>query len=129
MLGRKDFAPDEIRRAREAADRVLRDFADAGSPAGLEDVVFTDALLALDRRFVHRIRAVAGKDGTPLNEVELIVAALVEGDGRFTTTKVIRYAPERSVLGLQPGERIEMTADRFSRLADAFLEELGEKFG
>ncbi|MDQ1567034.1 MAG: hypothetical protein QOF96_1914 [Actinomycetota bacterium] len=38
-------------------------------------------VLALDRFFVHRVRMVTGKDGNPLNEVELLAESLMNNDG------------------------------------------------
>jgi hypothetical protein len=128
MLGRKDFTADEVAAAQAAVQRALTAFADAGAPAALEEVFFADALLALDRRFVHRVRMVTGKDGTPLNEVELLVTALVHHDGVLTLDNVIRYDAERAVLGLRAGERVALTAESFGRLAQAFFAELEEKY-
>jgi hypothetical protein len=34
--------------------------------------LFANLILALDRPFVHRLRTGTGKDGNPLNEVELL---------------------------------------------------------
>jgi hypothetical protein len=141
MLGRKDYTPQELAAARAAVDEQLgayRALADAvraaGDPAAtaalqaLEPALFTGLVLALDRFFVHRIRAVSGKDGNPLNEVELIVESVLAGDGVLRGSTVIKLRPDRSVLGLAPGDRIRLTADAFERLADAFLEELGSRF-
>jgi hypothetical protein len=36
-----------------------------------ETLLFNNMILVLDRNFVHRLRMVIGKDGNPLNEVEL----------------------------------------------------------
>jgi hypothetical protein len=141
MLGRKDFSPQELAAARTAVDEQLRAYralADAvakvDDPAAtaaleaLEPVLFTGLTVALDRYFVHRIRAVSGKDGNPLNEVELIVESVLAGDGVLRGSTVIKLRPERTVLRLAPGDRIRITADAFERLADAFLEELGNRF-
>ncbi|MDX6285675.1 MAG: hypothetical protein QOG53_1160 [Frankiales bacterium] len=129
MLGRKDYTADEIAHAKRAVKQALKAFGDAGSPAGLETVFFNDALLALDRRFVHRVRLVSGKDGTPVNEVELLAASLMDHDAKLQLNNVIKYAPESSVLGLQAGDRIALTAEQFKRLAAAFFADLESKFG
>ncbi|MDT7743427.1 MAG: hypothetical protein QOE59_2505 [Actinomycetota bacterium] len=44
----------------------------------LERQATTTGLLAPDRRFVHRVRPVAGKDANPLNEVELLVESVLD---------------------------------------------------
>src|SRR5947209_13373797 len=80
MLGRKEFTADERGAAKAAVAQTLDAFAAAGSPAALEHVYFNNALLALDRRFVHRVRMVTGKHCTPLNEAELLVAALMDNE-------------------------------------------------
>lgn len=128
MLGRKDFTADELAAAKSAVTEALKAFADAGSPGGLETVFFNDALLALDRRFVHRVRMVTGKDGTPLNELELLAASLMDNGGVLALNNVIKYRPEDSVLGLAAGDRIALTADQFERLAAAVFQELEAKF-
>lgn len=137
MLGRKTFTQDERDGARADADRQLAAYRAIAAAANgseealdtLEPVYFNAALLALDRRFVHRVRLVAGKDGTPVNEVELLTDALMNNDGVFRGNAVIRYKPADSVLGLEDGDPIALSADQFARLADAFLAEIDEKFG
>lgn len=128
MLGRKEFTSDEVAAAKASVAACVTAFAAAGSPAALEQVVFSNALLALDRRFVHRVRMVTGKDGTPLNEVELLVASIMNHGGVLTTDTVIKYQPGASVLGLQPGDSINLTAESFARLAEAFFAELETKY-
>ena len=129
MLGRKDFTADERGAAKAAVAQTLDAFAAAGSPAALEHVFFNNALLALDRRFVHRVRMVTGKDCTPLNEAELLVASLMDNDGALTLNTVLKYDAGQSVLGLEPGDPIRLTAPQFERLATAMLDELDQKFG
>lgn len=129
MLGRKNFTADEMTAARKAVAETLQAFAAAGSPDVAETVYFNNALLALDRRFVHRVRMVTGKEGTPLNELELLVSSLMDHDGTFTTTgTVIKYDASTSVLGLKPGDRVALSSADFERVAAACVEELAAKF-
>jgi hypothetical protein len=128
MLGRKDFTAAEMTAAKNAVSQALKAFADAGSPGSLETVYFNDALLALDRRFVHRVRMVTGKDGTPLNELELLATSLMDNDGRLQLTNVIKYEPETSVLGLREGDPIAVTASQFEQLSQGVFAELEAKF-
>jgi hypothetical protein len=141
VLGRKDYTPDEVAAARKAVDEQLaayRDLAAAvdatGDPkalaalAAFEPVLANALVMELDRFFVHRLRAVGGKDGNPLNEVEVLVESLLAGGGVLVAHKVIRLRPEGSVLGLAPGARIRLTVDRFEQLADAFFTELMDRF-
>ena len=144
MLGRKTYGRDELDSARAAVEQQLSAYrrlaeaigggegsgADGASRTALEEleaVLFTSLTLALDRRFVHRVRLVTGTDTNPLTEVELICASLM-GGGVFREDTVIRYVPASSVLGLRTGDRIRLTADDFARLSEAFLVELEKRF-
>jgi hypothetical protein len=141
MLGRKDFTPDEIQAASAAVDATLTGWtglADAVRTSGdsaalasleaLEPTYFNDALLALDRRFVHRVRMVAGKKGTPVNEVELLSDSIRDNGAVFRGNTVIAYEPASAVLQLKPGDRVALTAVQFAELARGFLAEIGTKF-
>jgi hypothetical protein len=138
MLGRKDFTQDELDHARAAVDeglaayrRLAASVDGGGARAALDQLeprFFNDLVLALDRRFVHRLRMVTGKDGTPLNELELLTESLLNNDGVLRTNNVIAYTPEESVLKLAPGDPIALSADGFERLAHGVLAELDAKF-
>ena len=138
MLGRKTFTQDELDGCRAAFDAQLgayRRLADAaggnGAAAALadfEDPFFTNLVLALDRWFVHRVRAVSGKDGNPLNEVELIADAVMLHGGVMPESSVIKYVPADSVLGTEVGQRVSLSADDFERLSTAFLDEIERRF-
>jgi hypothetical protein len=94
----------------------------------LETPLFTNMTLALDRYFVHRLRTVTGKDGNPLNEVEMLADSLMNNNGVLRASTVIKLIPEKSVVGLRIGDRIQLTADQFERLSTAFFAELERKF-
>ena len=64
----------------------------------------------MDRYFVHRFRMVTGKDGNPLNEVELMSDSLMNNDGVLWGNNVIKLVPDQSVLKLNVGDRIALTA-------------------
>ena len=85
-------------------------------------------VLALDRPFVHRVRMVAGKDGNPINELELLAASLIDNDGVLEGNNVIKFVPDQSVLKLDVGDRIALSAAQFERLYKAFLKEIRAKF-
>ena len=97
--------------------------AKASDVATLDELFFKDLTLLLDYYFVHRTRAMEGKDGNPLNEVR-VVAASVLVDGTLTPDKSIRLRPETSVLGLAAGDTIALDAKQFTALADAFFAEI-----
>ncbi len=140
MLGRRDHIRQELDQARAAIGRQVAAYAalaeavDASDPRaagalGAFEPLFFEALaLELDRFLVHRVRAVAGKDGNPLNEVELLAESLMNDGGVLRGNTVIGYAPERSVTGLAPGDPIRLGAAGFQRLGEAFLAELEARF-
>jgi hypothetical protein len=140
MLGRKDFTPEELDHAKTTVESQLAaykklvkaiDTSDPKVAAALEDFepqLFNNLTLALDRPFVHRVRMVTGKDGNPLNEVELVVDSLMNNDGVLRGNNVITLVPEESVLKLGIGDGIRLSAAQFERLSKAFLEEIRAKF-
>ena len=85
-------------------------------------------LSLLDSFFTHRGRGQEGKDGNPLNEVRVLCSSLLLHDDVMTPDKTIKLDPSRSVLGLAPGDRIELTEADFSKLSEAFFAELAAKF-
>jgi hypothetical protein len=84
--------------------------------------------LVLDRYFVDRLRMVTGKDGNPLNEVELMSDSLMNNDGVLRGNNVIKLIPDQSVLKLNIGDRIRLSAAQFQRLSKAFFTEIESKF-
>jgi hypothetical protein len=122
MLGRKTFTQEELDAAREAVAEQLA-AADGADPA-----IFNGLLLGLDRRFVHRLRGVTGKAGTPLNEAELLVESLMNNGGVLRGNNVIKYVPEESVLGLELGDQIRLSKAQFEELSTALFAELEAKY-
>jgi len=126
MLGRNSYEPEELENARTAVKKQLADWRDSGAGGDLETTYFNSLVLTLDRPFVHRIRKMTGKDTNPLSEVELIVDSLMAG-GRFDAGTVVKYEPEKSVLGLSPGDQIRLGAADYEKLAGAFIDELEKR--
>jgi hypothetical protein len=93
-----------------------------------EPLFFNNMILALDRYFVYRLRMVTGKDGNPLNEVELMTDSLMNNDGVLRGYKVIKLIPDQSVGKLNIGDRIRLSAAQFERLSKAFFAEIESKF-
>ncbi|ORM31886.1 hypothetical protein [Williamsia sp. 1135] len=83
----------------------------------------------LDVFFTHRTRGVEGKNGNPINEVRVLTQSLLENDGRLGVDNTIKLKPETSVLGLRVGDEIKLTAPDFTRLADAYFDEMDARFG
>src|SRR5947209_16194004 len=113
MLGRKDFTQEEFSNAQNAMKQQLAAYkklakavnetSDPDAVAALETLeplLFNNMALALDRYFVHRVRMVTGKDGNPVNELELVSESLMNNNGVLRGNNVIKYVPEESVLKL-----------------------------
>ncbi|MEA2431868.1 MAG: hypothetical protein QOI19_2341 [Thermoleophilaceae bacterium] len=141
MLGRKDYTQEEHDNAQSAVKQQLAAYRklakaidDTGDPKAkaaleaLEPLLFNNMTLVLDRYFVHRLRVGTGKDGNPLNEVELMTESLMNNDGILRGNNVIKLIPDQSVLKLDIGDRISLSAKEFDRLAKAFLADLEAKF-
>lgn len=142
MLGRKNYTQEELDHAKAAADQQLAAYkrlvrsvggakADPKAQAALEafeTLYFNNMTIVLDRYFVHRVRAVTGKDGNPLNEVEMLSDSLMNNDGILQASTVIKLIPDQSVLKLEIGDPIRLTAKDFERLSAAFFSELERKF-
>lgn len=142
MLGRKTYTREELDHAKNAVDQQLaayRNLVTALNGAGedpqvsaaletLESLLFDNMTLALDRYFVHRLRAVGGKDSNPVNEVELLTDSLLNNGGELRGNSVIKYSPDQSVLKLEIGAPIRLNATDFERLSQAFFADLEAKF-
>jgi hypothetical protein len=141
MLGRKSYTPEELDHAQTAIDEQLAAYKElvkaidgASDPKArsaldaFEPLFCNNMTLVLDRYFVHRLRTVTGKDGNPLNEVELMSDSLLNNDGVLRSNNVIKLNPGESVLKLDIGERIRLSAAQFERLSEAFLSEIRRRF-
>ena len=101
----------------------------AGSAvAAFEATFFSDLVLVLDEFFVHRLRAVEGKDGNALNEVRMLSQAIMNNHGVLQADKSIKYDPAKSVLKYAIGDQIKLTEADFTRLSNAFIAEIESKF-
>jgi hypothetical protein len=141
MLGRNSYTQEELDNAKDSVARQLGAYArlakavDATSDPkakealdAFEPVMFNNMTLVLDRLFVHRVRNVSGKDGNPLNEVELMTESLMNNDGVMRGNNVIKLDPQKTVAKVKFGERIALTAAPFDRLAKAFFAEVEARF-
>jgi hypothetical protein len=142
MLGRRNYARAEFDHGKTAVDqqlaahkRLVMAVASAGPDKNVTSALehfetrfFNNMALVLDRLYVHRLRMVPGKDGNPLNGVEMICDSLMNSDGVLRGNNVIRWIPERSVTRLRIGDTIRLTAGDFERLSSAFFTELERRF-
>jgi hypothetical protein len=142
MLGRKTYTQDELDHATQAIDEQLAAYDElvgaieastsdprvASALAAFEPLFFNNLTLVLDRYFVHRIRTVTGKDGNPLNEVELLSESLMNNGGILRGGNVVKLIPQQSVVKLDLGDQIRLSAEQFGRLSQAFLADIESKF-
>lgn len=137
MLGVSTYSQDYIDACRAAVDAQLAAYAelagataagDGAAIAAFEPRFLNHMLLALDCYFCHRLRGKEGKDGNPLNEVRVLGNSIMHGDGVLTADKTIKLTAATSVLGLEYGDPIRLSADDFARLAAAFFAELERRF-
>jgi hypothetical protein len=142
MLGRKNYTQEELDHARAAVDQQLAGYdklvkavakvtKDEKVGSALEEFethFFNNMTLVLDRYFVHRLRVVTGKDGNPLNEVELLSDSLMNNGGILRGNNVVKLVPGESVVKLNIGDPIRLSADDFARLSAAFFAEIERKF-
>jgi hypothetical protein len=142
MLGRNSYTKEELDHCTSTLDQQLAayralvklvpsaatDKKGNSALATFEWRFFNNMTIVLDRFFVHRVRMVAGKDGNPLNEVEMLCESLMNNNGILRESSVIKLVPARSVLKLNFGDPIRITAAEFKGLSAAFLHELELKF-
>ena len=141
MLGRKDYTREEVANAEREVKQLLSTYrklakavqetSDPKATAALEafePVLFNSMALALDRRFVHRLRSVTGKDGNPINELEMLSDSLMDNGGVLRGINVIKYRAEDSVLKLDVGDEIQLDAAQFQRFSKEFFGDLESKY-
>ncbi|HSQ01277.1 MAG TPA: hypothetical protein VL049_28990 [Candidatus Dormibacteraeota bacterium] len=96
--------------------------------AAFEPLFFAHLTPALDPCFVHRTRALEGKDGNPLNEAPMLWDALLRHQSTLAADKTIKYRAEASVLKLAIGDAVRLDAAQFKKLSTAFLAEMRRRF-
>jgi hypothetical protein len=145
MLGRKNYTQEEIDQGKaairqqltaynelvKAVNNAVTDHEKIGSAFEVFDSQFFNNLaLVLDRYFAHRFAGpdYEGKDGNPLNEVRIITDSIMNNKGIMRADKQIKLPPEKSVVKLSVGDKINLTQAQFESLAGAFFEELERRF-
>ncbi|HET6968066.1 MAG TPA: hypothetical protein VFI44_07305, partial [Ornithinibacter sp.] len=114
---------------RDAADGLLAAWqANDIEDETLENLVFSQAVVALDAWFVHRVPEMEGEDGNPMNEVRVLADSLIANDGVVRVRGPIRWEPERTVLRLAVGDDVVVTADTYERLVAAYLGAISDTF-
>jgi hypothetical protein len=134
MLGVKTYEPTYIEGCRTQLRDLLGAYdevAAGAKRAAVEELTprfLANLVLTLDAFFVHRLRTVEGKDGNPLNEVRMLVEAILQNDGVLRANTTIKYKPATSVLGYEIGAPIRLDRAAFDLLAERYFEELEKRF-
>jgi hypothetical protein len=134
MLGVKTYDPSYVDSCRAQLDAQLKAYdrvATTAAPAALEPFaacLFANLVIVLDAFFVHRVRAVEGKDGNPLNEVRMLADSVMHNDSVLMANSTIKYRADDSVLGYAIGDTIAIDRDNLERLADRYFAELRHRF-
>jgi hypothetical protein len=141
VLGRENYTKEEIETGRaivEADVRAYRRLPDAAKTKEFEALYFNREIQLLDYMFVHRLRAVEGKDGNPLIEVRVLCNSILLNEGRLqvetppewpmSTGRSLKLVPEKSVLKLKVGDVVKLSEGDFVRLSKAFFIALEEKY-
>jgi hypothetical protein len=140
MLAVNTYANEYIKECRSrmeqqlAAYRALVSSMEANEAAAraavesFEPLFFRNLLLVLDHYFVHRTRAIEGKDGNPLNELRMLCSSILHNDGVLTADKTIKYNAETSVLKLRVGDEIRIHEVQFVKLFKACFAEIRSRF-
>lgn len=129
MLGRTSYSPDELESCRDAADALLAVWqANDIHDETLENLVFTQAVVALHAWFVHRSPELEGTSGNPMNEVRVLADSVIANGGVVRVEGPIRWVPERTVLRLAVGDEVVVTANSYERLAAAYLDAVSDTF-
>jgi hypothetical protein len=89
---------------------------------------FNNLVILLDALFVHRLRDKEGKEENPLNEVRILANSMITNKNILLSDKSIKRDPGKSILKLKPGESIKINEEQFSKLSDAFFEEIEKKY-
>lgn len=130
-----DSSRQRVSRELDAFDDLVASAAESGGDrvrtaiATLEPRLCNHLVLVLDEYFCHRQRGKEGKDGNPLNEVRVLANSIMVHDGVLTSDPAIRLDPAKSVLGIEPGAQIVLSADDVRRLCEAFFAEIEARFG
>ncbi len=141
MLGMKKYSQEYLDTCRARVDAGLRAYRkEVGrAPSNeFEARFFNDQVLVLEYMFEHRLSGIEGRDGNPLNEVRVLCNSLLLNNGKLQVEKLpewpnssvanLTLPPEKSVLGLKPGDKVMLSEDDFVRLSEAFFQEFEEKY-
>jgi hypothetical protein len=122
VTDRTTYTSDEVESCRDNCDALIAAWgANEVDDTTLESLVFGQAVVVLHTWFGHRRRELEGGDGNPMNEVRVIADSIVDNDAVLRVEGPITWVPERTVLRLDVGDDVQITANGFERLTAAYL--------
>jgi hypothetical protein len=137
----KVYDANYVASCRDAIERNLQLYdSQVGSrpDADFEASFFNTQIMLLDYMFVHRLSGIEGKDGNPLNEVRVLCNSLLFNRGKLQIDKLpgwpnsavsgLKLPADRSILGLTPGQQVQISRDEFIRLSQEFFRELQKRY-
>ena len=129
MTGRNRHSREELEACRDNVDALLAAWqSNEVDDATLESLVFGQAVIALDAWFGHRPSDVQGRDVDALVEVRVLADSIIGNGGTLRVRDSTPWASERTVLGLEVGDDVVVTADGYERLAAAYFAALERAF-
>ncbi len=119
MLGMKKYSERHIDGCRARWTRIVLPLKSSHPMRSFEVTFFNNMVFLRAYFFVHRLRVIAGKDGSPLNEVRVLCNSMLENKNIMMADKAIRLNPEKSVLKHRPGDEIRLKQGDFLKLSKA----------
>ena len=122
MPDRLSYPSATVEACRDNCDALLAAWAANDVEDGtLESIVFAQAVVVLHAWFADRAPEREGAGTNPLLEVRAVADSVTGNDGVLRMAAPGAWVPERSVLRLGVGDEVTITANRFERLAAAYL--------
>jgi hypothetical protein len=134
MLAQKTYQSEHIGRCRQTISERIAAYRTAvantkpSDRSTFEQLYCRDLVVLLDAWFMHRTRAVEGKDGNPANEVRMLATSIIHHNSILTADTTIRYRATNSVTELEIGDAINLTIDQTAQLAAAYLDTITQRF-
>jgi hypothetical protein len=128
MLGQLECPAAQVRQIRQDFDDLAagwRMISQASAPsarAAAEVQIFNQMVVALEGRLASRLREAGDGHGHAMAELRLLAQGVRAHGAVFPGDNLARWRPDASVTGYRPGDRIALTEEVFSRLADVLLE-------
>lgn len=104
-------------------DRSLHHTIEAFEHSFLNNMV-----LLLDAMFVHRTRAIEGKDANALHEVRILCNSILRNNHKMLHDNNIRLDNLSSILKYNSGNDIRMSVAEFEKLAKSFFDEIEKRY-